>query len=109
MVRSIKLNGTDAGVQLIVDGRVAAIFNRDKAINALDLYNALDYHAYDTYVFENGDCGPIPKGSFDSLEGLILEIVNGINGLAMADSPVDEGSNTSSQDIAVSEEEDASF
>lgn len=81
MARSIKLNGTTTGVELIVDGNVAATFTREKAIDALSFYNALDYHAGDMYKLEEGSCGTIPKGSFDSLEDLVKEIINGINGL----------------------------
>lgn len=97
MVRSIKLNGTTTNVELIVDGNLAAIFTREKAIDALSFYNALDYHAGDTYELEEGSCGSIPKGSFDSLEGLVKEIIEGINDLATKGSSADDGSNTLSQ------------
>lgn len=105
MGRSIKLNGTATGVELIVDGNVAAAFTREKAIDALSFYNALDYHAGDTYELEEGSCGTIPKGSFDSLEGLVKEIVEGINGLAEEEPPIDEGSDNSSQVNNVIEED----
>lgn len=97
MARSIKLNGTAAGVELIVDDKVAVTFTREKAIDALSFYNALDYHAGDTYELEEGSCGTIPKGSFDSLEGLVNEIIEGINGLAKEESSVDSESSASSQ------------
>lgn len=97
MARSIKLNGTAAGVELIVDGKVAVTFTREKSIDALGFYNALDYHAGDTYELEEGSCGTIPKGSFDSLEGLVKEIIEGINGLAAEESSVGSESSASSQ------------
>ena len=100
MAHSIKLNGTTTGVELIVDDNVAAVFTREKAIDALSFYNALDYHTGDTYKLEEGSCGPIPKGSFDSLEGLVKEIIDGINGLATERSSTDGESNTLSQDNA---------
>lgn len=92
MDRSIKLNGTATGVTLFVDGNAAATFTRDKAIDALSFYKALDYHAGDTYELEEGSCGTISKGSFDSLEELVKEIVGGINGLAVEEPLADEGS-----------------
>lgn len=92
MDRSIKLNGTATGIELIVDGNIAATFTRGKAIDALCFYDALDYHAGDTYELEKGSCGTIPKGSFDSLEGLIKDIIEGINGLAEEEPSTDEGS-----------------
>ena len=104
MDHSIKLNGTTAGVELIVDGGVAAIFTREKAIDALSFYNALGYHAGDTYELEEGSCGDIPEGSFDSLEGLVKEIIEGINGLATEKSSTDDGSNTASQSNDMNEE-----
>lgn len=97
MGRSIKLNGTTAGVELIVDGSVAAIFTREKAIDALNFYNALDYHAGDTYELEEGSRGTIPKGSFDPLEELVKEIIEGINALSMEGSSTEEGSQILSQ------------
>lgn len=92
MSRSIKLNGTATGVELFVDGNVAAVFTREKAIDALSFYNALDYHAGDTYELEEGSCEAIPKGSFDSLEGLVKEIIEGVNALATKESSTEEGS-----------------
>lgn len=108
MGRSIKLNGTAAGVELIVDGNVAVTFTREKAIDALSFYNALDYHAGDTYELEEGSCGTIPKGSFDSLEGLVKEIIEGINSLVTEESSADDGSNIVSQSNDMNEE-DAPF
>lgn len=105
MARSIKLNGTTAGVELIVDGNVAATFTREKAIDALSFYNALDYHAGDTYELEEGSCGPFPKGSFDSLEGLVKEVAKGINGLAMEEPSTDGNSDTSSQNNSLTDED----
>ena len=105
MGRSIKLNGTAAGVELIVDGNVAVTFTREKAIDALSFYNALDYHAGDTYELEEGSCGTIPKGSFDSLEGLVKEIIEGINSLVTEGPSAEDGSNIVSQSNDMNEED----
>lgn len=105
MDRSIKLNGTTDGVELIVDGSVAAIFTREKAIDALGFYNALGYRAGDTYELEEGSCGDIPEGSFDSLEGLIKEIIDGINNLVTGESSADDGSNIVGQSNDTNEED----
>ena len=104
MGRSIKLNGTTAGVELIVDGSVAAIFTREKAIDALNFYNALDYHAGDTYELEEGSCGAIPKGSFDPFEELVKEIIEGINGLSSKEASADDNLNTLTMSDAFFEE-----
>lgn len=104
MIRSIKLIGTEAGVNLSLDGDVATIFTREKAIDALSFYKALDYHAGDTYVMEEGSCGEIPKGSFDSLEGLVREIIEGINSLSTEDASVESSQNALSHDDAVVDE-----
>lgn len=105
MGRSIKLNGTATGVELFVDGNVTAVFTREKAIDALSFYNALDYHAGDTYELEEGSCETIPKGSFDSLEGLVKEIVESINGLVEEKPPIDDGSENLSQVTDMIEED----
>lgn len=104
MGRSIKLNGTTAGVELIVDGSVAAIFTREKAIDALNFYYALDYHAGDTYELEEGSCGTIPKGSFDPFEELVKEIIEGINGLSSKEASADDNLNTLTMSDAFFEE-----
>lgn len=109
MARSIKLNGTATGIELTVDGNVEATFTRDKAIDALSFYNALDYHAGDTYELIEGSCGPIHKGSFDSLEGLVREIIDGINGLATQELSEDGDAHTSGQLDNMIEEEDIPF
>lgn len=105
MARSISLNGTDAGVDLILDGNVVSTFSRGKAIDALSFYNALDYHAGNTYELHEGSRGPIPKGSFDSLEGLVKEIIEGINGLSTEEACADDSPSTMLQSYAVTDED----
>lgn len=105
MDRSIKLSGTATGVTLFVDGNAAATFTRDKAIDALSFYKALDYHAGDTYELEEESRGEIPEGSFDSLEGLIKDIIDGINNLVTGESSADDGSNTVGQSNDTNEED----
>ena len=105
MVRSIKLSGTAAGVELVVDGSVADTFNRDEAISALSFFNALDYHVGDVYKLEDGTRGPIPKGSLDSLEGLVKEIIEGINAIVTEEAPVNGDSNASCQSNYMADEE----
>ncbi|MBM6779762.1 hypothetical protein H6A16_09705 [Collinsella tanakaei] len=108
MARSIKLNGTSEGVEMIVDDNVTTVFSREKAIDALGFYKALDYHARDIYELEKGICGPIPKGSFESLEGLVKEIVDGINGLAAEGASTSDGQ-TIPGSIYNGDEEDIPF
>lgn len=105
MDRSIKLNGTTDGVELIVDGSVTATFTREKAIDALGFYNALGYHAGDIYELEEGSYGEIPEGSFDSLEGLVKEIIEGINSLVTEESSAEDGSNNVSLSNDMNEED----
>ena len=105
MVRSIKLNGTDAGVDLILDGSVADTFSRGEAISALSFFNALDYHAGDVYKLEDGARGPVPKGSFDPLEGLVKEIVDGINAIATEEASVNGDLNASCESNYITDED----
>ncbi|WP_143786173.1 hypothetical protein [Olsenella sp. An293] len=105
MMRSIKLNGTEAGVDLIVDGSVADTFSRGEAISALSFFNALDYHAGDVYKLEDGARGPVPKGSFDPLEGLVKEIIEGINAIATEEVPVNGDSNASCESNYMADED----
>lgn len=81
MGRSIKLIGSDEGVRLLLDDVVKATFTQNEAINALSLYEALDYHASDTYSIVECDNGPVPNGPFNSLKDLIESILAGINAL----------------------------
>lgn len=81
MERSIKLIGSDEGVKMLLDDVVKAAFTQNEAINALSLYEALDYHASDTYSIAECDNGPVPNGPFNSLKDLIESILDGINAL----------------------------
>lgn len=87
MIRSIAIKGTAEGVELILDGIKVRTFNRSSAINALDFYNALDFHAGDVYEIRECTCGAMQAGPFDSFKKLVEEIVSGINKLTTEDGP----------------------
>lgn len=88
MIRSIEIKGTAEGVELILDGITVRSFNRSSAINALDFYNALDFHAGDVYEIRECTRGTMQAGPFDSFKKLVEEIVSGINKLTTEDASV---------------------
>ncbi len=88
MIRSIAIKGTAESVELILDGITVRTFNRSSAINALDFYNALDFHAGDVYEIRECTRGAMQAGPFDSFKKLVEEIVSGINKLTTEDNPV---------------------
>lgn len=81
MRRLIKLIGSDEGVQLEIDDEKKMILTQGESINALDFYQALDYHPGDSYKLTESDNGPIPEGSFKPLKDLVEAIAKGINGI----------------------------
>ena len=86
MEHCINISGQDKNLVVKTDGEEPKVFSRDKDITAADLYDALHYHAGDTYVLEQGELGDIKEGAFNAFYKLMQDIIEGIGKISVSNS-----------------------
>ena len=86
MEHGINISGQDKNLVVKTDGEEPKVFSRDKDITAADLYDALHYHAGDTYVLEQGELGDIKEGAFNAFYKLMQDIIEGIGKISVSNS-----------------------
>lgn len=86
MEHCINISGQDGNLLVTTDGEEPKVFSRDEDITAADLYDALHYHAGDTYVLEQGELGDIKEGAFNAFYKLMQDIIEGIGKISISNS-----------------------
>lgn len=86
MEHCINISGQDENLVVKTDSEEPKVFSRDEDITAADLYDALHYHAGDTYVLEQGELGDIKEGSFNAFYKLMQDIIEGIGKISVSNS-----------------------
>jgi hypothetical protein len=89
MKHRIDVSGQDGNLIVKTDSEEPKVFSRDNDIFATDLYDALHYHAGDTYVLERGEPGDIKEDTFNAFCKLMQDIVDGIGKLSVS-KPTDD-------------------
>lgn len=86
MKHCINVSGQDGNLVVKTDNEEPQVFSRDEDITAADLYDALHYHAGDTYVLEQGEPGDIKEGAFNAFYKLMQDIIEGIGKISVSNS-----------------------
>lgn len=102
MKHCIDVSGRDGNLIVKTDSEEAKVFSRDEDIFATDLYDALHYHAGDTYVLERGELGDIKEGTFNAFYKMMQDIVDGIGKISVSKPSDDSADENKPMDKAAS-------